>query len=121
MKIDNKGEILMKNCPERAAAMALEKARGGEGRRLPRAAGTRGDPLLGRSATGGSRSSLSSSLGGDKSEGEGEIERRGSVSWRLGLEGSAGPWAAATGDPNGRLGWAGISLSLTHMTEERKK
>ena len=52
---------------------------------------------------------------------EGEIERRGSVSWRLGLEGSAGPWAAATGDPNGRLGWAGISLSLTHMTEERKK
>ena len=44
---------------------------------------------------------------------EGEIERRGSVSWRLGLEGSAGPWAglgrrvrwAAAGE----AGWVGPS------------
>ena len=61
---------------------------------------------------------------------EGEIERRGSVSWRLGLEGSAGPWAglgrrvrwAAAGE----AGWAYLSLlflifSLIEKQKERGK
>ena len=56
---------------------------------------------------------------------EGEIERRGSVSWRLGLEGSAGPWAGL-GWPGlrGRLGCKALfSLSKEnkHKTEIGKK